>query len=102
MRAVSAVEISSKLGLIIECQVLIVIYFLEEMGPVIKIVRNFFFFTIQPMSVEFAALVVVDVLEGFVLVDVSKNFAFIVSDMLNVKFSQTIGSLVLLDVFLLH
>lgn len=54
------------------------------------------------MLVELAALVIVDVLESFVFVHVCQNFSLLVGDVLYVEFSETVGSLVLLDVFLLH
>ena len=54
------------------------------------------------MLVEFAALVVVNVLESFVFVHICENFTFLVGDVLDVQFCKIVGSLVLLDVFLLH
>jgi hypothetical protein len=52
--------------------------------------------------VELAALVIVNVLESFVFVHICQNFSLFVGDVLYVEFGETIGSLVLLDVFLLH
>jgi len=54
------------------------------------------------VSIELATLVVVDVLESFIFVHVRQNFTLFVCDVLNVKFGDIVGSLVLLDVFLLH
>ena len=54
------------------------------------------------MSVELATLVVIDVLESFIFVHIRKNFAFLVGDVSDVKFGKIVGSLILLDVFLLH
>jgi hypothetical protein len=102
MGAVSAVKCCTKFGLVVEGEAFVVVYFLEQVSAGVIVVRYFLFFSVQPVPVEFAAFVIVDILESLVFVHVCQDFPFFVGDVLNVEFSETIGSLVLLDVFLLH